>query len=296
MATAKGLLISERELEALQGQPYMLTVLYLYLRQFMDYSTGVVGRKRGISYQSIGEALYLEPEPGIKSGSPHRSAIRRALDRLERIGAIRRIGGNDNLIFSMPFAQRDKSFSNQADTKPTPHPDTPQPLPPKASKVQADRGINGQADTPPVSGNTSIPVTTTTTPTGGDCSSQPLIFPRRTHEADKVAMVKTLQGFEPEQQQELLDELSGYIERGKVQSTPIALLHGMAQRSRTGAFVPNYAPKVKAAREKTIQEAAAPAKVSLTPEGKAKSRAMLKNAMKVLNGGKAAVVALGSVP
>lgn len=254
----KSLLINEHELSALMGQPYILYALYLYLRSHMDYGTGIVGFKRGISYQSISEALYLEPEPGIKSGSPHRSAIRRAIDRLERINLLQRTGGLDNLVFRMPMAQTDKSAKKQADTKPTPQADTPKPARNKADSTQADTPKNPQADTPPVSGNSLLINTTTTSPSPEGSSSDSLIFPKRTDEASKAAMLKSLQGINPADQQELLDELQGCIEKGKVQSAPAALLHGMVQRFKTGAFNPVYAHKVKDAREQAIIRASEP--------------------------------------
>lgn len=278
----KSLLINEYELSALAGQPYILTVLYLYLRSHMDYGTGIVGSRRGISYQSIAESLYLEPEPGIKSGSPHRSAIRRAIDRLERIKLLTRIGGKDNLVFRMPLAQTDKTVIKQADTKPTPQPDTPRAARNKAESIQADMGKNTQADTPPVSGNTVLINTTTTSQLPAGSSSDSLIFPKRTDEASKTAMLKSLQGINPTDQQEILDELQGCIEKGKVQSAPAALLHGMVQRFKTGAFNPVYAHKVKDAREQAIARASAPPRLVVKAD-KEKGRNHMASVRKIFN-------------
>ena len=117
--------IGDTEIEALQGQAHMNYCIYLYIRRFMDYATGVVGLKRGISYQSISEAVYIEPRAGVKGGSPHKSSIRRALDQLIKSGLIERFGCPDNLVFKMPFAYADNNARKKADIKPTPHNDTP---------------------------------------------------------------------------------------------------------------------------------------------------------------------------
>jgi len=52
----------------------------------VDYKTGLVGIRRGVSYQSLKEALYIEPHPGIQSGSPGKDQLRRALNGLEKAG------------------------------------------------------------------------------------------------------------------------------------------------------------------------------------------------------------------
>lgn len=232
------LLINDAELDALEGQPAMLMVLYVYLRRFMDYGTGIVGFKRGISYQSIAEALYREPEPGVKSGSPTKWAIQRALHRLERAGLLQRTGGLDNLVFLMPKAQTDKSARKQAAIKPLHLQQPPEPI------LEAKKS---QAATPPVSG---FPVVNTTTidisqSGGGEC----LIFPNRTHEASKAAMQKMLRGFDQKTAQELLDEVTGYIENKKVRVTPEALLQGLVKLAKVGDFIPTLAPRVKQRRD-----------------------------------------------
>ena len=98
------ILITDNELSAMEGQPHTITVVYIYLRRFMDYATGIVGIKRGVSYQSISEALYIEPEKGVKYAKISKDAIRRILKRLERIGLLVRKGSADFLIFFMPLS------------------------------------------------------------------------------------------------------------------------------------------------------------------------------------------------
>lgn len=83
------IVISYRELSALLGLPFLQRLLYLQgLRPYVDYQTGVVGVKRGISYQSIAEILFVEPHSGIQGGSPSKDQLRRALRNLEKAGLI----------------------------------------------------------------------------------------------------------------------------------------------------------------------------------------------------------------
>ena len=79
--------ITSQELSALMGLPYLQQVTYLLgIRPYMDATTSLVGIKRGISYQSLAETLYVEPHQGIQSGSPSRQQLRRVIKALERAG------------------------------------------------------------------------------------------------------------------------------------------------------------------------------------------------------------------
>lgn len=120
---------TDDEEELLQGLPWIVQLVYLRgLRRFMDYSTGVVGVKRGISRQSLAETLYVEPVSGRHtkdSGAPTISAIRNALERLESIGLIEKIPHKDKLIFFLPKAARDdsdqkRSVRGTSEERPTP--------------------------------------------------------------------------------------------------------------------------------------------------------------------------------
>ncbi|HCA7697402.1 TPA: hypothetical protein MX450_006729, partial [Pseudomonas aeruginosa] len=63
--------INDEEREALRGLPMLAREIYVFaLRPFMDFATGVVGERRGISWKSIAEELYVEPHQGIKGGEP----------------------------------------------------------------------------------------------------------------------------------------------------------------------------------------------------------------------------------
>ncbi len=64
--------MNSEELAVLAGLPHIQQLTYLRgIRPYMDVKTGLVGVKRGISYQSISEQLYVEPHQGIKSQSFH---------------------------------------------------------------------------------------------------------------------------------------------------------------------------------------------------------------------------------
>lgn len=152
--------INSQERDLLRGLPYLHQLIYLIaLRPFMDYCTGIVGAKRGISYQSIAEALYIEPHSGYKSGSPQKNQIRRALARLAQAGLIKSQGKGKRLIFECIFASRDLCVENKVGMKPTQQVDTKQSnrmdensesyrhQSPKASMPKV-----AQAGTPPVSG------------------------------------------------------------------------------------------------------------------------------------------------
>ena len=255
-------ILQDQELEALTGVDYMLYVIYLHLRQHMDYASGIVGIKRGISYQSISEALYIEPRAGVKGGSPHKSSIRRAIDQLEKTGIIRRGANPDNLVFKLPFAVTDKNGLKKADTNPTPHPDTLKTASNKARKLEADTPKKQKADIPPLS-DKNIHITTTTEnkllsteKEKAAGSSSDLIFSKTLDHETKQAMKKIIKGFDHEMQQLLLDEVQGYIDLKKIQSTPQALLWGLVERCKAGAFIANYASKVQQRREqRKIEEA-----------------------------------------
>lgn len=83
------MIINHQELSALRGLPWLQQLIYLQgIKPFVDYKTGVAGIRRGISYQSLSEALYIEPHSGIQSGSPSKDQLRRALKGLEKAGVI----------------------------------------------------------------------------------------------------------------------------------------------------------------------------------------------------------------
>lgn len=102
--------ISPDEFEALQGLPALQFQLYIKLRWSMDARTRHVGQHgRGISYLVLAQQLYVEPvrgRHGDDAGSPTKSAIRSALQGLERAGLIQSVGSSEKLVLLLPKAGR----------------------------------------------------------------------------------------------------------------------------------------------------------------------------------------------
>ena len=110
--------INDMERDALRGLPYMQRVLYCTaIRPFMDYTTGIVGLKRGISYQSLAEELYIEPHAGYASGCPNRNQLRRAIANLERAGLLESKKHVKKLIFKCVLASVDYCTQKQVGPK-----------------------------------------------------------------------------------------------------------------------------------------------------------------------------------
>ena len=116
--------INDKELSALNGLPHLQRLVYLQgIRPYVDYKTGIAGIKRGISYQSIAESLYVEPHPGVKSVSYNKEQLRRAIKNLERIGLISIKSGDWQLVIHCILVTADNSVQNKADTMSTPQTD-----------------------------------------------------------------------------------------------------------------------------------------------------------------------------
>jgi len=115
-------MINYKEMSALKGLPHLQQLLYLCgIKPFMDYRTGIAGIKRGISYQSLAEELYVEPHSGIKSGSPSKDQIRRAIKGLETQGLLRVQSSDWKLVFQCLLASTDISEQNKPATKENEH-------------------------------------------------------------------------------------------------------------------------------------------------------------------------------
>jgi len=106
---------NDQEDEALQGLPWLAQLLYLRgLRPYMDYASGIVGVKRGVSYQGLGETLYREPGQGkTEFGPPTLKALRHAVSLLERAGLLVKIAADHRLIFQLVLATRDDSVQKK---------------------------------------------------------------------------------------------------------------------------------------------------------------------------------------
>ena len=153
--------INDKERNALCGLPYLQRLLYYEgMRPYMDYASGMVGIKRGISYQSLSEVLYVEPHPGYRGGRPSRDQIRRAVRGLEKSGLIQRQNFSKKLVLKCVLATQDYCVQNKAATK------SPQQTainPPEnvvelsvgchSHREQAARSKTTKATTPPVDNN-----------------------------------------------------------------------------------------------------------------------------------------------
>lgn len=241
------IIINDAELQALTGQSYMNYCIYLYLRRFMDSLTGVTGRVRGISYQSISEALYIEPRRGVKTGSPHKSTIRRALEQLEKSGLIKRLGEMENLVFKMPFAPKPNNAQNKADTKPTPQTDTPKPNNGVALKHKADTPKNAKADTPLLSINTINKPPPPKVLLSRDLQEKTAAaeFSKIIKPENQPAILAALQGVSAEHWQLLIDDLTGYCcnqaMKSKHVKNPAGVMRRMVERMKAGEYVADLA-------------------------------------------------------
>ncbi|HAT4455372.1 TPA: Vir protein [Legionella pneumophila] len=116
------IIITHRELSALSGLPYLQQLTYLHgIKPYVDYKTGLVGIRRGISYQSMSEALYIEPHSGIKSGSPSKDQLRRALKGLEKVGLIEIQSWERKLVLRCLLLDRHESVQNKPAIKTLEH-------------------------------------------------------------------------------------------------------------------------------------------------------------------------------
>ena len=112
------IIINHNELSALNGLPYLQQLTYIRgLKPYVDYQTALIGIRRGVSYQSLIEALYIEPHQGIQSGSPSKDQIRRSLKALEKAGLIEIQSLDSKLIFKCLLLDRDNSVRNKVATK-----------------------------------------------------------------------------------------------------------------------------------------------------------------------------------
>ena len=79
--------------------------LYWRLRALMDFSTGVAGKRRRISYQSLREDCEVLTPKGLghQRAQPSLRSLRTALEGLERAGLVEAAGP---LVFSLARAKK----------------------------------------------------------------------------------------------------------------------------------------------------------------------------------------------
>ena len=92
-------------MDTLYEMNHMDYVIYLWLRRYMDFSTGIVGVKRHISYQMLREILSIPPRNGVQGMTPTLSAIRCSIDRLCKQGLLEKFDENKSLVFRLQLAK-----------------------------------------------------------------------------------------------------------------------------------------------------------------------------------------------
>lgn len=156
--------INDMEFQALYGLPHLQQLMYLRgIRPYMDYASGVVGVKRGISYQSLIESCYVDSHVGYASSQLSHDQVKRGLASLERCGVISRESRRKKLILKCELATWDKSAQNKAALKP-PREVALENLSENRRNKEFDRdgssqaalGKGGKAAPPPVSGKDSL--------------------------------------------------------------------------------------------------------------------------------------------
>lgn len=140
--------ISDQERGAMYGLPHRCRVLYHELRAWMDVETRLTGVRRGISWQSLREALFVEPHQGDPdSGSPSKDQVRRMASRLERAGLLEAKSVDKRLIFFLPLADTHHSAQKKAATKPPQSRHTQPATEPDTPEPHGNAGFGEQADT-----------------------------------------------------------------------------------------------------------------------------------------------------
>lgn len=277
---ARRLLINEHELDALDGLPHLAVTLYLKaIRPYMDYATGITGWKRGISYQSIAEQLYVEPEPGRHkslTGAPTKAAVRHAIKSLINQGLLKVLPAGKKLVLECLLAESDKSVSTRNNTGATQTNDTAatQALAALQQELEQIReAMNNtpqpdRSDTPPVSGNYLSSTTTSAEHLdqdreiepqppqagGGAGSDMKLIFPKQLGEKQQNAIRQSIPTDDQEQAQALVDELAGLMQTQDIKN-PASYFGGICRRFKAGDFVPTAGPAIAEARERNRLEA-----------------------------------------
>lgn len=100
---------TERELDALIGEPAEVMKLYVCLRRRMDFQTGLVGASVGVSWWALREDMFVEYAQGRRredSGTPTEKMVRNKLDRLADLGLVESRTSYRKLVFFLPLAHK----------------------------------------------------------------------------------------------------------------------------------------------------------------------------------------------
>jgi hypothetical protein len=108
------ILLNEAELDRFYGLNEFDVKLYLCIRKYMDGGTQITGVKRGISWQSLSEEMWIQPEKGSTgpSGSPTKKKLRCSVQRLVRKGLLSVLSDEKQLIFKCNLAPMGQSVQN----------------------------------------------------------------------------------------------------------------------------------------------------------------------------------------
>lgn len=263
-----GVYINPEEFSRLAGLPDIQFRLYIVARQWMDWATGIVGLKRGISWQSLREELYVEPIHGRKGGSPSKDQIRRAAAELEKIGLIKFSSKNSDsyqLVFKCICADRDKSAKNKAAISPPYQAAISPPYSENTSEPIHGAGCSDSGTTPKTA--------EAATPKKAEAATPPRVLdislpppPLKLIEVGGVGvefsnLIKpdqrpVIEGYlrkvKPEDRQCLLDDFVGWLSRqsakGVTVANPSGVVRRMVDRYARGEWAPEQAPIGKAIR------------------------------------------------
>ncbi len=101
--------LTERELDALYGEPAEVLKLYVCLRRRMDFETGLVGAENGVSWWALREDMFVEFAQGRRrdeSGTPTEKLVRNKVERLVSIGLVESRTSYRRLVFFLPMAHK----------------------------------------------------------------------------------------------------------------------------------------------------------------------------------------------
>jgi len=249
------------------GIPHLQRITYTHgLRPYMDFSTGIVGIKRGISWQSLREELYVEPSNGIKGGSPSKHQVRTAVDGLERIGLLQLMSIDKKLILKCLLAETDITKQNKVGTKLAREVGTPKngnvvslianteanfsrnDSTPKNTEVGTPK--NGEVGTPPSVRDLKSSTSSEKVALQDD-DDKNLIFHKNLN-AQEIAKMRTmLKSFDSNKAQIMLDELAGHMLAKQIES-PVGYFRTIVRDAKNGSFQPERALRVAEGRARQI--------------------------------------------
>ncbi|QBY56139.1 hypothetical protein [Cupriavidus oxalaticus] len=152
--------LNQLELDALSGLSHAAFRLYVAaIRPRMDFATGLVGKRVGISWQALREWMYVEARPGVKAVTHTESTVRRLVKQLVKHGLLREIGDRFRIAFACPLADRGSFAQKKADRGSTPPAEGGNANADKASGEIGETNETSRADTHLTTGIKNTPPT-----------------------------------------------------------------------------------------------------------------------------------------